>query len=273
MHRPVSRVLRSSFFWFVITGLLIFAVDAQVNRARNDIIVDDRVLMRISALWRQQVNREPTRVELGNLAENWIDEELLFREAKRLGLDAQDVIVKRRLIQKMRFIAEEAGVAEPNEATLRDYFEANRQKYELPVRFTFSHIFYRTKPTREQAEQTDASDSNSWRTAGDPTLQRPTYTRQSARRIASEFGTGFADAISQLAASDEWQGPVASEFGWHLVRIESVEERTVPGFRAVESKVLNDYLFEAREKARRSQLDKLRERYEVIWQVDQEKSD
>lgn len=260
------KVLRSSFFWFLAIGALIFAVDARLNRAGDDIIVSDRALARISALWRQQMNREPTALELRNLAENWVNEEMLFREAKRLGFDEEDVIVRRRLVQKMQFIAEQGEVLEPDEATLRAWFETNRQQYELPVRFTFSHVFFRAEPTAEQTAQVNAGSGNAWRTQGDPTMQRPTYVQQSERQIASEFGARFAGGITRLAPSETWQGPVASEFGWHLVRLDAVEEKTIPAFETARNQVRNDYLFEAREKARRGQLDALRERYDVIWE-------
>ena len=261
----MNNLLKSPMLWFLVIGGLIFAIDALVNNSRGSIVVDDRVLMRISALWEQQMNRPPTKAELESLAGNWVNDEMLFREAKRLRLDEEDVIVKRRLIQKMQFIAEEGEVAEPDEAALRAYFEANAEEYRLPVRFTFSHVFFSGEPDAAAIAKVSGSKGNEWRSQGDPTMQRPTWVQRSQRQLAAEFGAGFAESLMQLAPADAWQGPLQSEFGWHLVRLDAVDAAALPRFETVVNQVLNDYLFEAKSEARQNQLGKLRERYEVIW--------
>ncbi len=264
----MAKIFQSSFFWFVVIGALIFWADAQFNQEQDLIVVDDRVLLRISTLWQQQMDRPPTDEELRNLVENWIDEEMLFREAKRLSLDEEDVIVKRRLIQKMHFLVEEAEVTEPDEAALRSYFEGKQEDYRLPDRYTFSHVFYRAEPDAQIVAAVNDGSGNDWRSEGDPTMQRPTFVQQSQRQIASEFGKTFADSLVQLESSDTWQGPLTSEFGWHLVRLESLDPSAVPSFEAIQHLVLNDYLFDARAQAKSEQLDTLRSRYEVVWQTD-----
>ncbi|MGI9322529.1 MAG: peptidyl-prolyl cis-trans isomerase, partial [Pseudomonadales bacterium] len=260
-----GKLFKSSFLWFLIIGGLIFYLDAQFNRAGEDIVVDERVVTRIASLWQQQMDRPPSDYELRNLINNWIDEEMLFREAKRLSLDREDIIVKRRLVQKMQFIAEEADVAEPTEGKLRDYFEEHQEKYLLPRRFTLSHVFYRERPGADASAALAAARDNAWRSLGDATMLRPSYVQRSQRELATDFGMAFAEAINALTAAPGWQGPIKSEFGWHLVRLESIAEPATPAYITVRNQVLNDFLFKEKSQAKQRQLDKLRRHYNVIW--------
>jgi len=55
-----------------------------------------------------------------------VKEEILSREAVKLGLDQNDTVIRRRLQQKMEFVAEDfAATSEPTDAELADYFANN----------------------------------------------------------------------------------------------------------------------------------------------------
>ncbi len=261
----MNKIFSSSLFWFLLIGVVIFVLDAWINQPTDRVVVDDRIVTRIAYLWESQMGRAPTEEELRNLVDNWVNEEILFREAKRLGLDKEDTIVKRRLVQKMHFLAEEADVEEPDEATLRDYFSTNATRYELPKRHSFSHVFYRQEPGED--ERSKLVGNAEWRGEGDATMQSSTFVQKNEREVSSEFGVRFAASLAELQASDDWQGPLQSEFGWHLVRIDAVDEAAIPEFKVVEHLVLNDYLHEARTHAKLKQLTELKDQYEVIWAV------
>ena len=259
----MNKLLRSSFFWFLVIGVSIFVIDAKVNNPIDKIIVDDRVAKRISTLWQSQMGRTPTEHELSNLVNNWINEEILFREAKRLGLDEGDTIVKRRLVQKMHFLAEESLMQEPDEAMLRDYFEQQPERYELPLRFSFSHVFFQEQPAYEDRMALD--ETAEWRELGNATMQARTFVQKSLREVAAEFGAVFTEGLARLQESDRWQGPLESQFGWHYVRVAVVDEAAIPGFEVVQRLVLNDYIYEMRTRAKQQQLDELREQYEIVY--------
>lgn len=259
----IGRLVKAPFVWFLAVGALLFLADAYLNPGEgDDVVVDDQVVARIVSLWQQQMERPPSDYELRNLVDNWVDEEMLFREAKRLGLDKEDVIVKRRLIQKMHFLAEQAELTEPTEAALLAYFQAHQSRYALPRRFTFSHVFFRDQPGAK--ELAALANNEAWRTQGDASMLRPTYAQRSQREVAREFGEAFAEALAALAVVAGWQGPLKSEFGWHLVRMEAIAEAAMPTFDRVQRQVLNDFLFAAKQQARQNQLEALRRRYQVV---------
>ena len=285
----MKGLLRSSFFWFLVIGALIFAINAQLNNPAYQLIVDDRVVARISALWKSQMGRPPTGSELRHLTDNWVNEELLFREAKRLGLDEEDTIVKRRLIQKMHFLAEEAEVREPNESRLREWFASKTAQYKLPARFTFTQIFYKDAPgpaelalvnlegkdlAGDDLEGKDLAGDDlagdAWRERGDASMHNPNFVQQSEREVATELGPLFATHLASMTPADRWQGPVQSVFGWHLVRLDRVDEAATPRFGAVRQQVLNDYLYAQRSAAKQTQLESLKATYKIRWEVTRE---
>ena len=278
--RAMKGLFRSSFFWFLVIGALIFAVNAQLNNPAYELIVDDRVVARISALWKSQMGRPPTASELRHLTDNWVNEELLFREAKRLGLDEEDIIVRRRLIQKMHFLAEEAEVREPNESRLREWFANNTAQYKSPARFTFTQIFYKDDPGPAELALVNGLEGrdlegndieeNLWRGRGDASMHNPNFVQQSEREVATELGPLFATHLASMTAADQWQGPVQSVFGWHLVHLDRVDEATTPSFGAVHQQVLNDYLYAQRSAAKQTQLESLKATYKIHWEVTME---
>jgi hypothetical protein len=81
-------------------------------------------LSRLVTLFQSQWRREPTAQELDALVDDEVREEILYREALALGLDRNDEIVRRRMAQKMQFLAEDVAAArEPTEAELRAWFD------------------------------------------------------------------------------------------------------------------------------------------------------
>jgi hypothetical protein len=81
------------------------AVDARAGAARP------------GPSWPAASAATPTPVEVAATLRVELDEERLYREALALGLDRDDPIVRRRLIQKLRFVHEDLGEpGEPDDA-------------------------------------------------------------------------------------------------------------------------------------------------------------
>jgi hypothetical protein len=257
--------LRSHLFWFVIIGASIFAIDGAVRDQSQDIVVDEAVIARIANLWQGQMQRTPTDAELDGLIQDWIDEEMLFREAKRLGLDEDDVIIRRRLVQKIYFIAEESAIDKPTESDLRSWFRQHPDRFQLPERFSFSQVFFNSmdEASRHTSDVVEAGDS--WQSLSAPSMINASYRLRNIKEIQTVFGRNFAEAVNELDRGREWHGPIASEFGWHLVRLDDRHASEVPDFDAVRTDVLNDYLYAARTLARDALMSELRHRYDVSF--------
>lgn len=262
ISRPVTaNLLKSHLFWFVVVGVAIFVVDARYNDPQNDIVVDRGVVQRLSALWENQMERPPTAEELDGLIQNWIEEEIWYREARRLELDEEDVIIRRRLIQKAQFVAE-ASAPEPTDAGVRAWFEDHSDDYRLPTRYSFRQAFFRDRQTAET--RGNALDDDNWRDLAQPSLLRPTHALRSRREIAGLFGESFAAALTQMSPGRDWQGPVQSEFGWHWIQLQEVRPPERPAFESVRNAVLNDYIYALEIDARRAYLEGLKDDYDIV---------
>lgn len=263
----VGRVVREPLLHFALVGALLFAVDAQRRRGRDERIVLPRDF--VEAL-RQEgaVAGVSPRDALHARVERWIDDEVLYREAMALGLDKGDPIVRRRLIQKMELAIEDARPIEPTDAELEAYQKAHAARYALPTRIAFDQVFFSidrgaeaAKSAAESARATILSGGD-WTKLGDPSTSGQSIPMQGVDALAGTHGAPFAAAVAG-AKKGEWSLPLVSKHGVHLVRPMNVEGARDPALSEVRSRVLGDLVDERRAEAKRTAMTKLRARYAV----------
>ena len=262
------RYLKDPLAVFLLLGVVIFAVDAWGPDPDDEVInVGVLDIARLSDQWRAQMGRDPTETELAGLVDAHVREEMLVREALRMGLDANDVIIRRRLAQKLTFLTEDLALLEPaTDAQLAEFFEADVERYRVPARFTFSHIYF--SPDRRETARADAAAAlpevteDNWRTIGDPFMLRRTYAHVTVGDIRKDFGTAFSEALPRLEG-DGWVGPVESGYGFHLVRIDRRTASRLPDFAEVRERVAVDYDSKRRSDANDSYYETLAAQYRV----------
>lgn len=283
-RRSTSSVLRrwlhEPLLHFLVIGLALFAVyrtlhpdrepDTPANRI--ELTADDFVQM--SVAWLAQGRAPPTPEQMRNLVELKVREEVLYREALALGLDKEDAIVKRRLAQKMEFLADNtAATAEPGSDEVRAWFKANAQRFALLPRISFRHLYFsrdqrgeRTQEAAEQALAAIATKPSGWAESAslaDPFMFQDRYGDRSFDDIAKQFGPDFARALLKLQPGS-WQGPVESGYGLHLVFVETLLPSRIPDFEEIEQEVAAEWIGEQRAQARRKSYETMRARYEIV---------
>ena len=111
---------------FVILGVFILAVDTIFNNeSENRITIFESEINSLISTWVEQVGREPTINEVEGIIKQLSDEEILYREAVRLGLDKNDIIIKRRLAQKIGFLRQEAETVLPTQDEVKEFYLKN----------------------------------------------------------------------------------------------------------------------------------------------------
>ena len=245
----MKRFLREPLFHFMAIGGLIFvffvAVD-DTDKAPADLIVItperiDQLATGFSSVWK----RMPSEEELSALIDEDVREEVYYREAVAVGLDKNDVIVRRRLRQKMEFLVDTgAYLLDPPAGELETYFAANEQTYREGPRLALEQIYLGENPTPEAARrslsalQSDPEISPS--SLGERTLLPAQLRLSPPNAIDAVFGKGFFDLVEKFPPG-AWTGPVVSAYGVHLVRIlESLPARTPP-LEEVRDAVLRDW--------------------------------
>jgi peptidyl-prolyl cis-trans isomerase C len=275
-----SRWLREPLLHFLLLGSVLFAAygyfapkPGGIETSQQIRLTTDDVLA-MDAFFQSQWRRPPTPEEFGRMVENKVQEEVLYREAVAMGLDQEDSIVKRRMAQKMKFLAEDVAAArEPKRADLEAWYAQNAGQFALPGRINFRQIYFspdrRAALAREDAVRALAQlseqgvDSSLAASFSDPFMLQDYYADRTPEQLAREFGPLFAQAVFR-SSPGSWQGPIESGFGWHLVFVDSLLPGRVPDFAEVESEVKTAWLGEQKAQAWRQAYDAMRAKYTVL---------
>lgn len=263
------RYLKDPLVLFLAFGLVIFFAERTFSSgADGDYLIEitPGQQARIFDQWQAQMGRPPTEREATGLLDQWIREEIFYREARKLGLDENDTIIRRRLAQKLTFLNEDLANAEsPSAAELEAFFTENLDDYLIPERFSFEHRYF-SADRRENAEADAMMALEAPGNPGDPFILQKSYAERSAREIGDLFGRDFAQALAGLDRTrpEQWQGPIPSAYGWHLVRLTDAEESREPLVSEVMEAVQRDFLQARRRTANDAFYESLKSRYEII---------
>jgi len=272
------RLLKEPLFHFLLLGALLFGLYAAVSREqpgenRNRITVTANDIRQLKALFAKQWQRPPTTEELNGLIEGHIREQVFYREALALGLDKEDTIVRRRLVQKMEFIVSDVSLPQqPGEDVLRAYYEKHPDRYMVPARLSFAHIYFNPDRRGDRAEQEartvldtllkNGAGPGQAGDQGDRFMLEQQYSDRTVDEIAREFGRDFASRLAGMTPN-QWHGPVKSGYGIHLVYITQLMPAARAAFDDVRERVRTDYLYDLRRETNDKVYRKLRDRYEI----------
>jgi PPIC-type PPIASE domain len=227
-------------------------------------VVDDLVAQHVAAR-----GREPSTTELNHLIESYVRDEILYREGVRLGLERDDIVVKRRVRQKIEMIAEEdASTRAPTDADLSAYLTANQARFVQPAILTFEQVFLGLPTSGSGVVHAVAVTREGLRSGTDPEkLGKPTLlpyrmTLTPADLVARDFGASFAAALEKVPVG-EWVGPIDSSFGAHYVRVSNRTPAVAPQLTAVRDQVVREWENARRQRARNDAYTKMRGEYQV----------
>lgn len=279
-YSPLGRLLREPLLYFFLFGSLIFALvpdteDPRSAGTQEQIILSAAEVEQLTAAWTQRWQRPPTAAEQKDLIAEMVREQVLYREALALGLDRDDVVIRRHLRQKYEFLTQDlAFEATPDTATLRAFFDAESDRYAQPPRLTFSHILFSTDRRGASAEieaahalaglQT-ASGPAAAETLGDATQLPSNFSKAEMSDVDAVFGPEFTAAVMGLDPG-RWAGPIPSGYGLHLVWLSEKTPGAGPAFEDVRQKVKDDWVYVQRAAANEAIYRRLLERYEVVVQ-------
>lgn len=267
----LAGVAREPLVTFTLAGACLFAGYAWLNpgasiEAKTPVRVGQGEIRWLAETFSSQWRRDPTDEEMNGLIGTLVQEHLLAREARTLGLDVDDTIIRRRLAQKLAFLVEEtAQIQNPDDVELRKYQAANAERYLSAPQISFRQIFY--SPNRRANALDDAAadlaglSPGDW-PAGDPLPLEATYSRLDPAGVSALFGPSFAEAVARLTPG-VWAGPLKSAYGVHLVLVTESEEGGPRPFEAVRASLLHDWRRQKASDASAAYIDKLRRKYGV----------
>lgn len=272
----MRAVFREPVFQFLALGALLFAVytlwGPEEAREQELIVIDERIVESLEAVFEATWKRSPTREERQGLIQDHLAEEILYREARKLGLGMNDIVIRRRLRQKMEFLLEES-LADIAEEDLIAYFEENAERYAKERTYGFTQVFLgsdaeggRREEWRSLVQRMNEGEPLSLETLAQLTLLPERVEASPAPAIDRVFGDGFAEELAELRRG-EWSGPLPSAYGWHLVRLEHAGSGEPPEFGAVRSLVERDLRYERQQEAKAALIERLSRNYEIHLDV------
>jgi hypothetical protein len=215
--------------------------------------------------------------ELEKLIRDYVREEALHREAIALGVDKNDYIIKRRMIQSIEFVTDSFVNAslDVSDEDVAAHYAANRDDYYVNPFVTFTHVFFgRERHSRDEALELAAAKLAELNGRQVPFADAPqhgerfpffvNYVERDPRFVASHFGARMAEQIFALEIDDTtWHGPFESEYGMHLVMLTRKAEGRYPDLEDIEAAVRADTEREAIAKQKDEAIQAIVDTYEV----------
>jgi hypothetical protein len=264
IRHKLFTFLRDPLFHFLVLGTGVFLVYSVVKEPAgvtpDRIVVEETQTLRLAGQFQRTWMRPPSQQELQGLAEDFVREEILYREAKALGLDQDDLVIRRRLRQKMEFLNEDLTVPKaPTGAELQAYFDANQDRFRRPDRFSFQQVYLNPRKSTGDVKRTavelltrlnsNPSLSADPKLIGDVTLLPTQLDTVTETEVANTFGKGFARDIKN-ATTGQWSGPYESGYGLHLVRIMKRETGGLPAMAEIRPVLAREWYTERRNEAK-----------------------
>lgn len=255
LHTLIKRLATEPFVHFLALGLLIFAWHGFRDEspasgpapADRRIVITQENIGRLIAQWQRNWDRSPTREEIDGLVQDYLKEEIYYREALRLGLDKDDLVIRRRLRSKMEFLASaEIENKAPDEKTLRAWCQQNQSRYLAGKTYSFDQVYLGDDrgPTIGQPQIKKVLDQ--LKAGADPAhlgVSAPlpaSYTDMSESDVVHSLGREIITTLDATEAGN-WTGPVRSAFGLHLIRLRAMTPARMLPFEEVRKRVENDW--------------------------------
>ena len=251
----MKRILREPLLHFLLLGAMLFAgyhlVSKHTGFEPGKIVVTQGQIEHLALGFTRTWQRPPTVEELNGLIRDYIREEVYCREAVALGLDRDDTVVRRRLQQKLEFVSDDvAALAEPTDADLQSFLQAHPDKFRVEQRFTFSQVYLNPEHRRETlaadaakllGELNQVGAQTNLSALGDSFLLENQFDAIPVTEAAKLFGEKFAARLAELTPR-QWQGPVESGYGAHLVLVKERTPGRLPALADVRDAVRSEWV-------------------------------
>ena len=279
MIEKLKQLVREPLVHFLLIGAGIYGIYGTLGVSEDGdgertVIVTAGDIQALSDQWTRMWNRQPTERELAGVIRDHVRVQILYREAVAMGLDAGDQVIERRLAQKVMMLSRGLITPEePSDEALQAWYGENPDAFRQPDLYTITHIYFdrdsrgdsatddaRATLDKLQALETLPPDYSDY---GDRFMLRNYYPSRTEMDLSKLFGSGFVEQIVDLEPG-EWQGPVVSGYGMHLVLINDVSRSVAPDFEVVRGQIRDRWMAEQIQDLSDRFIDSLISRYDIV---------
>jgi peptidyl-prolyl cis-trans isomerase C len=273
----MAKFFREPLVHFMFIGTLLFISASFINnkskKAEKTIVISNEKVGSILRFYQLQNGNLPTKRQLDAMIDDYVKEEIFYRESLNLRLDRDDEIIRRRLSEKMEFLQNDLNIVpNPGIAELRQFYLTHPALFRDSGTVSFTHIYFSADKSglenaRRKAMATknvlQALPPNRAPEMGDPFALQYDYTRQNKLDIVQLFGKKPILDTLFISPLHQWVGPVESGYGWHLVWIQERLEPKILPFESVKGRVLEDYVANAKDSLNSAAFEKIKQKYIV----------
>ena len=273
----MKRILREPLLHFLLLGAGIFVGFGLMSKSgmgadTGKIVITQGQIESMVTGFTAVRQRQPTGDELAGLIRDRVREEVFYREALALDLDKDDTIIRRRLQQKMEFISNDAvPKSEPTDDELNVYLQAHADKFRVEQQFTFRQLYLNPEKhganlARDAAQMlaklNQSGGDAGWAAMGDPFMLDKSFTAAPAGEVTRQFGDKFTAKLGELQTG-QWQGPIESAFGVHVVFLAERTPGRLPPLKDVREAVSREWDDARRKEANEKIYHEMLKRYTV----------
>lgn len=267
------KILREPLLHFLVIGAALFGAfhfaDGDTSPASDEIVVSSGQIGSLAAIFSRTWQRPPTARELDALVDEHIRDEVLYRHGVAMGLDRDDAVVRRRIRQKMEFVADLAGEVEPTDAELQAFVADRSEWFRSEGRVSFEHIYFRAggagvpegEGLKRLLQDLDAGTVEA-ASLGSPLMAGAEFHDVSKSAVVRTFGEEFATRLDETPTG-RWSGMVGSAYGAHLVRVTGRVEEREPRLEEVREAARREWLHARKVAANEALYERLRANYVV----------
>lgn len=270
------KTISHMFIFGLLLAIVMLVVIGSPGDVENEkvIVVTGADAAQVHAKFMRTWNRLPTADELKKGIEQYIKDEVLYREAIFRNLDEADPTVRLAMVRKITMM----GITQTDVSNLKDedieaYYALRKERYRLSAIFDFEQVYLSTKrgdKIEDDAQQlleqlqNENPSSEELINYGDASMINNLHFNIDEEGLDRIFGSGFGSTVLSIP-TEEWTGPIQSGYGLHIVRITNRTESRIPELKEVLQKVITDMSYENRKAAEDQFYSELVPRYKVVY--------
>ena len=256
-----SSIARNRLVQFILIGGLIYFVAPKETPAWTIEISQEQLVESYSEKSRSQNGRTLSLIDRQQALDALVEEELLLREARSLGLDRQDVQIRTRMIQRMISMTEgRALLSAPDDEQVQAYYNKHKDEFVSASRFSGSYVFVPDSESDSTLQTThNLLSSGQFNGELHNVVDMPEGTAEQA------FGKGVSQTIFNNAnPTDEWLRPIKTPRGWYLFKVTSrTPSELLPLNDQVRATITHALATDARRAGREKELQRIGRKYKI----------
>lgn len=263
----ILRIVREPLCHFLLLGACLFVLYGQVApdmQASQAIVVSTGQQQALKARFENTWQRAPGMEEMQALIDDYVLDEIYYREAKSLGIDKNDMGVRQRLRQKMAFLLTEASAqAAPTDAQLAEFYAENNELFARPAVYSFQQSLLPAEVTDGEIQAIRQQLSEGKGYVPGASMLAAKYWDKDEKQLSQLFGRAFTDKLVNLSPG-QWSGPVTSAYGQHLIKLTHITPASIPELADIKPQVTERWLEASKQKNTQSINQQLLAKYNVV---------